>query len=147
MVPYLWLENNTTGKKGTVVRPAIFSAGSNYNQKKLWPEKKYSCLADGGSSDLAGTKYKHQLWYYDRKKLLPEKRYSCLAGYFFRRVQITTRKIMTGKKRYSRLADGWNKSQITICRVKIHYDRKKGTVIWSSVGAQNTKHNTHRHIP
>ncbi len=22
---------------------------------------------------------------------------------------------------------------------------KKGTVIWSSVGAQNTKHNTHRH--
>ena len=23
--------------------------------------------------------------------------------------------------------------------------RKKGTVVWSSVGAQNTKHNTHRH--
>jgi hypothetical protein len=29
---------------------------------------------------------------YDRKKLVPEKRYSRLAGYFFWRVQITTRK-------------------------------------------------------
>ncbi len=27
--------------------------------------------------------------------------------------------IMTGKKRYSRVAVGWNESQITVCRVKI----------------------------
>jgi hypothetical protein len=48
---------------------------------------------------------------YDPKK----KRYSRLAGYVFR----TTGKITTRKKRYSHLTDGWNKSQITVCRVKI----------------------------
>ncbi len=90
---------------------------------------------------------------YDQKK----KRYSRLAGHVFRRVQITTGKNYDPKKkRYSRLADGLNKSQITVCRVKIQTPiitklekirtwKKKGTVVWSSVGAQNTKHNTHRH--
>jgi hypothetical protein len=43
---------------------------------------------------------------YNRKKLLPEKRYSRLAGYFFQRVQITTRINYDRKKRYSRLANG-----------------------------------------
>jgi hypothetical protein len=48
-----------------------------------------------------------------------------------------TGKNTTRKKRYSRLAVGWNKSQITVCRVKIrtstttgkNYDQKKSTVI------------------
>ncbi len=67
-----------------------FLAGSNYNRKKLRPEKeRYSHLADGWNlCFLAGSNY-------NRKKLWPE------------------------KKRYSRLDDGWNKSQITVCRVKI----------------------------
>ncbi len=56
----------------------------------------------------------------------------CISAGFFVD-QITTGKITTGKKRYSRLAISWNKSQITVCRVKIQtptitrkkYDRKK----------------------
>jgi hypothetical protein len=61
-------------------------------------------------------------------------------------------KITTQKKRYSHLADGWNTSQITVCRVKIWTPiitklekirtGEKGTVVWSLVGAQNTKHKT-----
>ncbi len=95
---------------------------------------------------------------YDRKKLLPEKKlYSHLAGHVFWRVQISTGKNCDlKKKRYSHHADGWNKSQITVCRVKIQTPvitklekittgEKKGTVVWLLVGAQNTKHNTHRH--
>ncbi len=47
--------------------------------------------------------------------------------------QLSPEKITTGKKMYSLLAIGWNKSQITVCRVKIgtptttgkNYDRKK----------------------
>jgi hypothetical protein len=39
-----------------------------------------------------------------QKHYYQKKRYSRLAGYVFRRVQITTGKITTGKKRYSRLA-------------------------------------------
>jgi hypothetical protein len=62
------------------------------------------------------TNYGTYIW---PKKLLPEKRHSHLASHVFRRVQITTGKNMTRKKRYSRLAKGWNKSQITVCRVKI----------------------------
>ena len=54
-----------------------------------------------------------------------------LAGLFVD--QITTGKNFDRKKRYSPLAVGWNKSQITICRVKIqtptitgkNYDQKK----------------------
>ena len=54
-----------------------------------------------------------------------------LAGFFVD--QITTGKNYDQKKRYSRLAVGWNKSQITFCRVKIqtptitrkNYDQKK----------------------
>ncbi len=71
---------------------------------------------------------------YDRKK-----RYSQLAGYVFRRVQITTgKKNTTRKKRYSHLAVIWKLEKNT--------SGKKGTVVWSSVGAQNTKHNTyHKH--
>jgi hypothetical protein len=54
-----------------------------------------------------------------------------LAGFFID--QITTGKNYDRKKRYSHLAVVWNKSQITVCRVKIqtptitgkNYDRKK----------------------
>ena len=66
--------------------------------------------------------HEHQLWYLHTtgNNYYQKKRYSRLAGHVFWRVQITTGKITTRKKkRYSRLADGWNKSQITICRVKI----------------------------
>ena len=40
-----------------------------------------------------------------------------LAGFFVN--QIKTGKNYDHKKRYSRLAVDWNKSQITVCRVKI----------------------------
>ncbi len=40
-----------------------------------------------------------------------------LAGFFIN--QSTTGKNYDRKKRYGRLAVGWNKSQITVCRVKI----------------------------
>jgi hypothetical protein len=63
-----------------------------------------------------------------------------LAGFFID--QITTGKNYDLKKRYSRLAVGSNKSQITVCHVKIQtptitgkiYNRKKGKVVWPSVG-------------
>jgi hypothetical protein len=42
----------------------------------------------------------------------------CISSSFFVD-QITTGKITTRKKRYSHLAVGWNKSQITVCSVKI----------------------------
>jgi hypothetical protein len=63
-----------------------------------------------------------------------------LAGFFVD--QITTGKNYVRKKRYSHLAVGWNKSQITICHVKIQTPtitrkittKKKGTVVWPLVG-------------
>ena len=64
-----------------------------------------------------------------------------IMSYVFRRVssliKLQPEKITTTKKRYSRLAVGWNKSQITVCRLKRqtptitgkNYDlKKKGTV-------------------
>ena len=50
------------------------------------------------------------------------------------------------KKWYSHLAVGWNKSQITVCHVKIrtptttgkNYDQKKGTVVWLAYTICNT---------
>ncbi len=57
------------------------------------------------------------------------------------------------KKRYSRLTDGWNKSQITVCHVKYehtNYDWKKlwlekkyDTVVWSSVMSKYKHHQSH----
>ncbi len=57
-------------------------------------------------------------------------------------IKLQPEKFSTRKKRYSRLAVGWNKSQITICRVKIQTPTitgkittgNKGTVVWPSVG-------------
>ncbi len=58
--------------------------------------------------------------------------------------QITTGKNYNHKKKYSRLAVSWNESQKTVCHVKIRTQtiitgkittrKKKGTVIWPSVG-------------
>jgi hypothetical protein len=51
-------EKITTGKirYSRVVWPAVFSGGSNYNQKNYdRKNKRYSRLANGGGSDLAGT--------------------------------------------------------------------------------------------
>jgi hypothetical protein len=42
-----------------------------------------------------------------------------LAKYVFWRVFTFVNQIMTRKKRYKRLAISWNKSQITVCCVKI----------------------------
>ncbi len=46
-----------------------------------------------------------------------------IMSYVFWRVssliKLQPEKITTGKKRYSRLAVSWNKSQITLCHVKI----------------------------
>jgi hypothetical protein len=55
-------------------------------------------------------------------------------GGFLRRSNYNRKKLRPKKKMYSRLAVGWNKSQITVCHVKIqtpttitgkNYDRKK----------------------
>ncbi len=53
---------------------------------------------------------------YDPNKIWPEKKSAVIwPAMFFEPPE----KITAGKKRYSRLTDGWNKSQITICHVKI----------------------------
>jgi hypothetical protein len=103
----IWREHYDWKKNVQLSGRLCFSVGSNYNRKKLRPEKKvqssrltgrffrrvqittrknhdrknkrYSHLADGGGSDLAET-------------LRPEKTYSRLAGYVFQRVQFTTGK-------------------------------------------------------
>jgi hypothetical protein len=71
-----------------------------------------------------------------------------LAGFFVD--QITTGKNYDRKKRYSCIAIGWNKSQITVCCVKIQtptitgkkYDRKKRysrlAVSWNTCQNTNT---------
>ncbi len=79
----------------------------------------------------------------------PPKRYSRLAGYVFR----TTRKNYDPKKSYSHLTDGWNKSQITVCCVKIRthqlqlekiMTRKKGTTQSTGrLSCQNTNTTIH----
>jgi hypothetical protein len=53
---------------------------------------------------------------------------------FFGGFKLQPEKITTEKK-YSHLAVSWKLEKIT--------SGKKGTVVWSLVGAQNTKHNTH----
>ncbi len=117
-------------------------------------------------------------------KLEPEK-ITTGTGRFFRRVQITTKKITTRKVKgtvvwpmeaaqiwrerydqkknvqssgrlcfsagsnYNRKIYDWKKKVQSSGRqleTGKNYVQKKGTVIWSSVGGQNTKHNTnHRH--
>jgi hypothetical protein len=124
-----------------------------YNRKQLLPEKKWY-------SRLAG----HVIWrvqittgknYHPKKKKVQSSA-RWLKSMFFGGFKLQPEKITSRKKRYSCLADGRNKSQMTICRVKIRTPiitklekittgEKKGTVVWSSVGAQNTKYNTHRH--
>jgi hypothetical protein len=85
-----------TGKKRTVVWPAMFFSGF-----KLQPEK----IMNG-------------------KKVQS----SCLTGRFFRRVQITTRKITTGKKRYSYLADGGSSDLAGTL-----WPENKRTVVWPAM--------------
>ncbi len=66
----------------------------------------------------------------------------------------TTRKNYNPKKRYSRLTDGWNKSQITVCRVKIQSHQlqlekimtglKKSTIqLFGHLLCQNTNTTNH----
>ncbi len=79
-----------------------------------------------------------------------------LMSYVFWRVsssiKLQPEKITTGKKRYSRLAIGWNKSQITVCHLKRqtptitgkNYDRKKRysrlAVGWNTCQNMNTNY-------
>ncbi len=103
--------------------------------------------------------HEHQLWYLQTtgKNYYQEKKGTVLwPAIFFGGFKFQSEKNFDPKKkRYSCLADGWHKSQITLCHVKIQTPiitkleknmslKKKGTVVWLSVGAQNTKHNTHR---
>ncbi len=86
---------NTTEKKGTVVWLAMFFGGflrqSNYNQKKLRPEKRYSCLADSWNKSQITV---------------------CRVNI---RTPITTgKKYDQKKKKCSRLVVGWNISHILI---------------------------------
>jgi hypothetical protein len=64
------------------------------------------------------------------------------SGFFIDQIK-TGKNYDHTKKRYSRLAVGWNKSQITVCRVKIRTPtitgkittrKKKVTVVWPLVG-------------
>jgi hypothetical protein len=120
-------------------------SGKNYYQKK-----RYSCLA--GHVFLAGSNY-------NLKKLRPKKqRCSRLAGGWkpcFLAGSNYNWKNYNQKKRYSWLVDSWNKSQITICHVKIwtpiitnwkklRPEKKKVVIGWST--KQNTQH-THTQQP
>ncbi len=90
---------------------------------------------------------------YDRKKILPEKKVQSIVwpAMFFSGFKLQPEKITTRKKRYSRLANGWNKSQITVCPVKIrntnyyktgkNYNRRKKRYSRLVVG-WSTKHKT-----
>ncbi len=123
----LQLEKITTRKKKGSVESSdwpFFPAGSNYNQKKITTGKIKSTVV--WPMEAA------QIW---RERYNQKKMYSRLASYVFQRVQIITGKDYDRKKRYSRLAVSWKLEKFT--------SGKKGTVIWSSVGGQNTKNNTH----
>ncbi len=116
-----------------------FLCRSNYDRKKLRPKKRYSRLANGWNKSqiINHLLCQNRNTNYDWKKLRPKKKVQSsgqlcfLAGSFVN--QITTGKNYDWKKRYSCLVDGWNKSQITVCHVKIwrpittgkNYDRKK----------------------
>ena len=78
-------------KKGTVVWPTMFFGGFKLQpEKNTTGKKSYSRLADGGSSDLAGT-------------LRPDKKGTVVwLAMFFEPPE----KNMTEKKRYSRLTNG-----------------------------------------
>ncbi len=85
--------------------------------------KRYSCLADGGGSDLAGT-------------LRPEKKRTVIwPAMFFSGFKLQPEKITTGKKGTVVWPSVGNWKKLSL--------EKKGTVFWLSVGGQNTKHNTH----
>ncbi len=141
----------TTGKKGTVVWPAMFFEPP---EKITAGKKRYSHLANGWN------KSQNSYWFFfillvvvsvcvvfcvlcclqnnpvfssvTISHILKNENYELcfLAGFFVD--QITTGNNYDRKKRYSRLAVGWNKSQITVCRAKIrtptitgkNYDRK-----------------------
>ncbi len=91
------------------------------------------CAASKQSSVL---ECHHTILYFEKWKL-----WAMFFGGFLRRSNYN-RKNCDRKKRYSRLAVSWNKSQITICRLKRqtptitgkNYNRKKGTVGWLLVG-------------
>ncbi len=83
------------------------------------------CAASKQSSVL---KCHHTILYFEKWKSWA----MFLASFFVD--QITTGKITTGK-RYSRLAVGWNKSQITICRLK----RQTPTITWKNTNEKKVQ--------
>jgi hypothetical protein len=108
-----------------VVQIVVHQLVPKTNQKKLQPEKRYRCLADGGGSDLAGT-------------LGPEKKRTVVwPAMFFSGFKLEPEKITAGKKRYSRVVwpavfSGGFKFQ-----PEKNTTRKiKGTVVWPMEAAQ-----------
>ena len=53
--------------------------------------------------------------------ILKNENYEHVFWWVFLSIKLQPEKITTTKKRYSRLAVGWNKSQITVCRVKYEH--------------------------
>jgi hypothetical protein len=68
MVPYLRPEKILPEKRYSCLAGYFFQWVQITTRKNYDRKKRYSRLANGGGSDLVGTKYKHQLWY-----LRPEK--------------------------------------------------------------------------
>jgi hypothetical protein len=107
---------------------SYFDTSTNYGtyiraEKKYYQKKKVQ--SSGRPCFLAGSNY-------NQKKLRPEKNKGTVIWPMF---EINLRQPSVVSKYEHQLLQNWKKLQL----------EKKGTVVWSSVGAQNTKHNTHRH--
>ncbi len=95
-----------------------------YDWKKILPEKKVQ--SSGRLCFSAGSNY-------NRKKLRPGKKVQS-SGRQLKSISDNRLSVVSKYKHLLLLNTTGN-----------NYNRKKGTVVWSSVGAQNTTHNTHRH--
>ncbi len=98
------------------------------------------------------SKYEHQLRpkkITTRKKKVQSSGRLCFLNH--------QKKLRPEKKRYSHLTDGWNKSQITVCRVKIRTHqlrleknmtgkKRYDTVVWLSVVSKYKHHQSHSNL-
>jgi hypothetical protein len=112
---YLRPEKITTGKKCTVVWPAIFFGGFNYNQKKLRPEKKGTVVWPMEAAqiwwELNTNSNNYGTILTTGKKILPEKKVQSSGRLFF--------------------SAGSNYNQ-----KKLRPEKIKGTVVWPMEAAQ-----------
>jgi hypothetical protein len=160
-----WLEHKTQNTTQPLVRQlylffqvVIFSGGSKniagQTTVPFWGGLKNFLVCNWCSNFETSTNYVT----YIRPEIIStrKKRYSCLAGHVFWQGSNYNRKNCDPKKKVQ--SSGRQLKCISDNRLSCQnrntnyyktgkkYDpKKKGAVVWSSVGAQNIKHNTHRH--